>query len=116
MGSGTVGLAPFTPEALDEYLRCFTPEMIHSSCEDYRASASIDLDLDREDIRMDRKITCPLLVLWGKNGVIERCFHPLEDWREVAVDVRGHALPGGHYLTEELPAQVISELDEFFGA
>lgn len=116
IGSGSAGLAPFTPEALDEYLRCFTPEMIHGSCEDYRASASIDLEFDREDIRVGRKITCPLLVLWGKNGVIERCFHPLEDWREVAVDVRGNALPGGHYLAEELPDQVTSELGEFFGA
>lgn len=116
IGGGSAGLAPFTPEALDEYLRCFTPEMIHGSCEDYRASASIDLELDSEDIRAGRKITCPLLALWGKNGVIERCFKPLEDWGEVAIDVRGHALPGGHYLAEEMPEQVTSELDEFFGA
>jgi len=115
IGSGSAGLAPFTPEALNEYLRCFTPEAIHGTCEDYRASASVDLEHDRADIAAGRKIVCPLLVLWGKHGVIEKCFAPVEDWREVANDVRGHALAGGHYLAEELPELVAGELEEFFG-
>jgi len=115
IGSGSAGLAPFTPEALNEYLRCFTPEAIHGTCEDYRASASIDLEFDRADMAAGRKIVCPLRVLWGKHGVIEKCFAPVEDWREVANDVRGHALPGGHYLAEELPEMVIKEVEEFFG-
>lgn len=114
IGSGSAGLAPFTPEALAEYLRCFTPETIHDSCEDYRASASIDLEHDRADIQSGRKLTCPLLVLWGQRGVIERCFAPLRDWSEVAMDVRGRALPGGHYLAEELPDETFAELKNFF--
>lgn len=114
IGSGSAGLAPFTPEALSEYLRCFAPETIHGSCEDYRASASIDLEYDREDIQAGRKVTCPLLALWGKSGVIERLFTPLKDWAEVAVDVRGHALNGGHYLAEELPDETFAELKAFF--
>ena len=114
IGSGSAGLGPFTPEALNEYLRCFTPETIHGSCEDYRASASIDLEFDRADIQAGRKVTCPMLVLWGKRGVIEKCFAPLKDWAEVAVDVRGHALDGGHYLPEELPDQVFEEFKAFF--
>ncbi len=115
VGSGSAGLAPFTQEALDEYLRCFTPEVIHGSCEDYRAAAGIDLDHDRADIQAGRKIICPLLVLWGQRGVIERCFAPLKDWAEVATDVRGRALPGGHYLAEELPDEVLGEFAAFFG-
>jgi haloacetate dehalogenase len=114
IGSGSAGLAPFTPEALNEYLRCFTPKTIHGSCEDYRASATIDLEDDRADIRAGRKITCPLLVLWGKRGVIERCFAPLQDWAEVATEVRGHSLDGGHYLAEELPEEIFSEFKAFF--
>jgi haloacetate dehalogenase len=113
IGSGSAGLAPFTPEALNEYLRCFTPETRHGSCEDYRASASIDLEYDRDDLNVGRKIICPTLVLWGKRGVIERCFSPLEDWAQVAVDVRGHALEGGHYLAEELPDETFFELKVF---
>ena len=114
IGRGSAGLSPFTPEALSEYLRCFTPETIHSSCEDYRASAGIDLAHDREDVQAGRKISCPMLALWGKRGVIERCFSPLRDWGEVAVNVKGHALNGGHYLAEELPDETFAELKAFF--
>ncbi len=114
IGSGSAGLAPFTPEALSDYVRCFTPETIQGSCEDYRASASIDLEYDRADMQAGRKIVCPMLVLWGKHGVIEKYFSPLKDWAEVAADVRGHALDGGHYLAEELPDQTCGELTAFF--
>jgi haloacetate dehalogenase len=100
-GWGTREL-PFSPEALAEYRRCFRdPAAIHAMCEDYRASASVDLEHDRADLA--QKLACPLLVLWGERGVVHRCFQPLSDWREVALDVRGEALPGGHYLPEELP-------------
>ncbi len=115
MGSGSAGMAPFTEEALVEYVRCFTPESIHGSCEDYRAAASIDLEHDRADMQAGRKVTCPLLVLWGQQGVIARCFHPIVDWREVATIVRGRALPGGHYLAEERPDDVFAEFAAFFG-
>ena len=111
-GSGSAGLTPFAPAALAEYLRCFRkPETIHATCEDYRAAASIDLRHDNED--NGKKVACPLLALWGKNGVIERCFDALGLWRERAADVRGQALPGGHYLAEELPEAVAERLVEF---
>lgn len=110
MSLGGAGRAPFTAEAWAEYLRCFTPETIHASCEDYRAAASADL----ESRLRRQKIECPLLVLWGTNGVIDRLCRPLEDWGEVALEVRGRALPGGHYLPEELPEEVYAELRGFF--
>ncbi|CEJ15746.1 Fluoroacetate dehalogenase [bacterium YEK0313] len=112
-GSGSAGLAPFAPAALDHYLRCFRdPVTIHASCEDYRAAASIDIAHDDGDA--GRKLSAPLLVLWGRNGVIEKCFDALALWRQRASDVRGHALPGGHYLAEELPDLVAHELEQFF--
>ena len=33
----------------------------------------------------------------------------------VAEDVRGHALPGGHYCAEEAPDETLNALLEFFG-
>lgn len=112
-GSGSAGMKPFTPEVLAEYLRCFRdPRTIHASCEDYRAAATIDIVHDDED--GDRKLDVPVLALWGKNGVIESCFDALALWRERASDVRGHALPGGHYLAEEVPDLVASEFEAFF--
>jgi len=115
MGSGAAGMAPFAPRAWAEYERCFTPEAIHASCEDYRAAATIDLEHDRADREAGRRIGCPLLVLWGERGVIERCFDPIADWNRVAADVRGRALPAGHYLPEEVPGLVAEEFEGFFG-
>jgi haloacetate dehalogenase len=111
-GSGSAGLRPFAPEALAEYIRCFrNPDTVHATCNDYRAAASIDLRHDDED--NGRKLSQPLLALWGKHGVIERCFDCLELWRVRASDVRGEALPGGHYLAEELPEQVAQKVSAF---
>lgn len=114
MGDGAAGMTPFAPEAWAEYERCFTPETIHASCEDYRAAATIDLAHDRADRAAGRRLACPLLVLWGLNGVIEKCFTPLADWGAVATDVRGRGLPAGHYLSEEVPDLVADEFERFF--
>src|SRR5436305_7581636 len=84
----------FTPEAAAEYLRCFSnPATIHATCEDYRASASIDLQHDEADL--DQKVTCSVLALWGERGVVGRRYDVLQVWRERAHDVHGKALPGG---------------------
>jgi haloacetate dehalogenase len=103
----------FAPEAWSEYERCFTPGAIHASCEDYRAAAGIDLEHDRADREAGRKVRCPLLALWGAQGVVEKCFRPLDEWRRVADDVRGEALPAGHYLPEEVPDLVVQHLERF---
>jgi haloacetate dehalogenase len=111
-GRGEGGLARFDPEALAEYVRCArAPGGAHAWCEDYRAAASIDLDHDRADL--DQRIDCPLLVLWGEKGVVHRCFDPLALWRARAGDVRGRALPCGHYIAEEVPDLLITELSSF---
>ena len=114
MGDGSAGMTPFAPEAWVEYERCFTPETIHASCEDYRAAATIDLEHDRADREAGRRLACPLLVLWGLHGVIEKCFTPLADWGAVASSVQGRALPAGHYLPEEVPSLVADEFERFF--
>lgn len=105
---------PFSEVAFAEYLRCMKlPGTVHAFCEDYRASAGIDLDHDRQDRAAKRMIAAPLLVLWGAKGVIERCFDPLEEWRAVASDVQGKALPAGHYLPEEVPELLLEEVLAF---
>lgn len=114
-GWGSAGGAFFDPRAYAEYERCYAnPATIHASCEDYRAAASIDLAHDDADVAAGRKVNCPLLVLWGDKGVVHRCFDPVNDWRAVATDVRGSALPSGHYLAEEVPEGTLHELEAFF--
>lgn len=112
-GSGSAGLAPFTEEALEAYIGAFQhAETIHASCEDYRAAATIDIAHDNED--NGKKLTCPLLALWGKYGAIEAHFDCLALWRERAETVTGQALDGGHYLAEEKPGDVIQHFLAFF--
>ncbi|MCS6881773.1 MAG: alpha/beta hydrolase [Oscillochloridaceae bacterium] len=103
----------FTEAALAEYLRCFRdPATIHATCEDYRAAASIDLVHDAADLQ--RRLACPLLVLWGVNGFVGKKYDVLGIWRERATDVRGRGLPCGHYLAEEAPEETCAELRGFF--
>lgn len=112
-GSGTTFIEP---QAMAEYERCFrNPEAIHSACEDYRASASIDLDHDRTSRAAGDKIACDTLVLWGERGVVHRLFKPLELWQaQCAGHVRGQAVPAGHFIPEELPQETAEALREFF--
>ena len=116
MGRLGLGLEHFDTRALSEYERCFAvPATIHATCEDYRAAASIDLEHDGVDVAAGRQVQCPLLALWGAKGVVHRLFAPLRDWGAVATDVRGKALPSGHYLAEEVPDETLRELRAFFG-
>jgi len=107
IGRSHGGLEHFSPAVRREYIRCFNA---HSTCEDYRASATIDLVHDRKE---KTRLKMPVLALWGKQGVIAALFDCLADWREVAADVRGRALPCGHFIPEEKPAELIAELRRF---
>jgi haloacetate dehalogenase len=117
MGSRHAGLAPFAPHALQAYRDALKqPGAVHAMCEDYRASATIDLEHDRADIECGNKIACPLRVLWGAEGVIEKNFKALDEWRRVARDVSGRKMPAGHYIAEEVPDELLAEMLAFFEA
>ena len=115
-GWGSSGLGFIEPQALAEYERCFPkPEAIHSACEDYRASAGIDLDHDRESRARGEKLACDLLVLWGDRGVVNKLFRPLELWQaQCAGTVSGQAMAAGHFIPEELPQATAAALQAFF--
>jgi haloacetate dehalogenase len=112
------GLSFFDKEALEEYKRCFrNPETVHAICEDYRACATIDLEMDTKDFDTGNKIACPALILWGATGGVGRNHKPGpgEIWKSYANDIRGaKALPCGHYLSEEAPEETYAELRAFF--
>ena len=113
-GWGGHGLELFDPRALAEYERCFSdPAAIHAMCEDYRAAAAIDLEHDRADA--SARIACPTRVLWGERGVVHRLFAPIADWQaKAAGTVSGRSTPGGHYIAEESPELLASEVLSFF--
>jgi haloacetate dehalogenase len=115
MGKRHAGLAAFTPAALAEYERCVQiAGTAQAICEDYRASATIDLEHDRLDVAASRKINQPLRVLWGQHGAVGQCFEVLDLWRERAGDVSGISLPCGHYIAEEAPDLLLAQCMQFF--
>ena len=104
----------FHPDALDEYLESFRdPAVIHASCEDYRAAATIDIDHDDADD--GRRLTMPLQVLWAKDRVIDRYFDPILEWSKRAENVEGFSVTGSHYVAEEDPETIAQAYRHFFG-
>lgn len=101
-----------TEEIIQEYLRCFTVDTIHASCEDYRAGASIDLVHHEEDF--DKKISCPLQVLWGSKATLEELYDPIKVWKEWALNVEGQSIDCGHFLPEESPIETYNAIINFF--
>ncbi len=98
-----------------EYLRTFRiPGTLHAMCEDYRAGASIDLTHDEAD--MQKKIACPLLVLWGQQGSVNGRYDALAIWGERGAHVTGKLMPGGHSFQESHPQETIAELRAFLRA
>jgi haloacetate dehalogenase len=117
IGARSAGLAPFTNEAYAEYRRCLSdPATAHGICEDYRASIGCDLVDDRASLAAGDQIGCPVLALWGADGVIGKCFDPLHEWRKWASDVEGGALPCGHYIAEEAPDALLERVLPFLRA
>ena len=115
MGRRHAGLAAFAPEALAEYERCIAlPGTAQALCEDYRASAGIDLERDRADRAAGCRLAQPLRVLWGAHGTVARCFDVAAAWRGAADHFTGRALPCGHYIAEELPEALLAEMTAFF--
>lgn len=114
--SGRHGMPPdfFAAEAFADYLAALRePGTIAAICEDYRAAATIDLDHDRASRAAGQRITCPLLVLWGARGRLGSWYDVAAIWRLYATDLRYAAMPSGHYIAEEAPAETLAALAGF---
>jgi haloacetate dehalogenase len=116
-GTKAKSLSVFDPRALAHYHAFYSdPARIYATCEDYRAGRTIDLAHDEADRAASKKITCPLLAIWGLDGgVAAETEDPVAIWREWAVDVRGFGIDCGHYLAEEAPQATANALLEFLG-
>ena len=106
--------ASIEPHIMDDYIRCFAdPGTIAATCADYRAAAGADLIHDDESFAAGRTIQCPVLALWGTKAFVGRGYDVLAVWRQYAADLRGTALPVGHFLPEEAPGLVLAALRDF---
>jgi haloacetate dehalogenase len=107
--------ARFDPAAMAEYIRCFSnPETIRASCECYRSGATVDCDIDEATRAAGQKIGCPTLILWGDRDGKWDEDRMVGTWKRWAADVRGHAVPGGHFCPEEAPEETAAALERFF--
>jgi len=115
VGWGASRVEDFDPEMLADYRRCWRdPAMIHGSCSDYRAAATVDLEHDGADI--DRKVACPTLVFYGAKGTMARNFDLPAEWRKRCADVRVQSLPGGHFFIDQFPQDTARVLEGFLGS
>jgi haloacetate dehalogenase len=113
------GLEMFDKSCWEEYVQVLEdPTAVHSMCEDYRASASVDLVDARVGIKDGNLIKTPLRLLWAKKGVIEKCFDAVKEWKDVVAEagipIDGHSVDCGHYIAEEAPDEVVKEIRDFF--
>jgi len=107
--------ASIEPAVMDDYARCFSdPGTIAGSCADFRSSAAADLVHDEESFSSGKKVECPVLLLWGSQGMVGPDYDPLSVWQQYAADVRGKALPTGHFVPEEAPDLVTAAFRDFF--
>ena len=104
----------FALEAVDDYLRCYlNPATVHATCEDYRAGATFDFELDEADRTSGHRISCPVLALWAAKGQLPKWYDVLGIWRDWADDVRGQGIDSGHYMAEEAPDATCAALRSF---
>jgi haloacetate dehalogenase len=111
-------LTAFDARALAHYrLNFAAPDRVEAACNDYRAGATIDRQLDEADLAAGRRIACPLLALWGKSGIPGKARRdPRETWSKWCDRVEGEALDSGHFLAEEAPAETARLMARFFRA
>jgi haloacetate dehalogenase len=116
VGWGATSIGRFDQEMLAEYRRTWRdPAMIHGSCSDYRAAASVDLELDTADMDLGRKVQCPTLVFYGSTGQMAKLFDIPAQWRVRCADVTEASLPGGHFFVDQFPDETARMLKEFLG-
>lgn len=111
------GLQIFDPACFEAYVKNMEdPATVHAMCQDYRAGATLDLEEAKEDLKNGRLVRCPLLILWGKYGVIEKCFDAVKEWQAVTepgITVEGNSVDSGHYIPEHAPQEVVSAVINF---
>jgi haloacetate dehalogenase len=110
------GKGGFSEDEIRHYISLCTPENVHAVCEDYRAGASVDLQMDLADLAAERRVACPTLLLWGERSHVgSHPGGPVDAWLPYCADIaKARALPCGHYPAEQDPDETYAELKTFF--
>lgn len=94
----------FTPELRQHYIDA-SRRAVPSIVADYRATAGIDLEMDRADRASGRQLTMPVGVIsqdWGA----QLGFDAIAIWGAWAPDLFYEPINAGHFMAEETPTPV----------
>lgn len=106
----TQSLSTFHPVAIDDYRRTLADaDRVHATCEDYRAGARIDIDHDREDRALGRRIPCPTLVVLAEGGILARVDDVVAAWHSWCETLSSARISSGHFIPEEKPDELLSQ-------
>ena len=112
VGWGATSIEMFDQNMLNAYRTAWRdPDMIHASCSDYRAARRVDLAHDLALI--DKRISCPTMVLYGSKGRIAALFDIPAEWQKRCEKMVARALPGGHFFVDQFPTETLVELSAF---
>lgn len=111
-GWGAAGPSDFDPRLLAAYRASWRDaSAIAGYCNDYRAALTVDLANDLAD--SGRKVTAPVLVMYGAQGVMARLYDIPATWVNRCETMTSIALPGGHFFPDSAPLDVIETLGSF---
>ena len=104
---------PYSSRTTDPAPRARGPRGRSGAWQGDRHVRDDDRHHDAEDREAGRRIELPLLLLTGREET--QLADAPEIWRRWASDVTALELPGGHFLPEEAPSELVSALQGFLG-
>lgn len=108
----SAGLERFDPAALNQYRRAWRdPAAIAGMSNDYRAA--IDLDFADDAADLDRRVICPALVMYGRDGAMARAYDVAATWADRLSDMRAAPMPGGHFFPDLHAQETTAALRDF---
>lgn len=112
---GKADLDDFDADQIADYRRAWhDPACVHAMLNDYRAAVDVDYALDTADL--DRQVTCPALVLFGRDGAMGRALDVPGTWSDRLSDMRAGMVPGGHFFVDQSPRETAAALLDFFAS
>ncbi|NNE52164.1 MAG: alpha/beta hydrolase [Sulfitobacter sp.] len=112
LGWGSAQIEDFDPAALAAYRAAWRrPETIRGMCADYRDALSADFADDSADL--DKRVTCPALVLYGADGAMARAYDVPATWADRLTNYDGAGVPGSHFFIDQSPVETTRVLQQF---
>ncbi|SDZ42513.1 Pimeloyl-ACP methyl ester carboxylesterase [Saccharopolyspora shandongensis] len=117
LAAGAFRREAFTEADLRHYAEAYAqPGALRASFDDYRAARHEDLEADEADAAAGRRLTMPVHVAWGAEGLVGS-LPVLDLWRDYATRLEGAQIAScGHFPAEEQPDVLVARIRAFLDA